>query len=36
VVGCKGNKGDIIGLVDTGDVHCLMIGAAGVVYVKKV
>ena len=30
VVGCKGKKGDIIGLVDTGDVHCLMIGAAGV------
>ncbi len=30
VVGCKGNKGNIIGLVDTGDVHCLMIGAAGV------
>ena len=30
VVGCKGNKGDIVGLVDTGDVHCLMIGAAGV------
>lgn len=30
IVGCKGNKGDIVGLVDTGDVHCLMIGAAGV------
>lgn len=30
VIGCKGNKGDIVGLVDTGDVHCLMIGAAGV------
>jgi len=30
VVGCKGNKGDIVGLIDTGDVHCLMIGAAGV------
>ena len=30
VVGCKGNKGDIVGLVDTGDVHCLMIGAAGI------
>ena len=30
VVGCKGNKGDSVGLVDTGDVHCLMIGAAGV------
>ncbi|WP_312812916.1 VirD4-like conjugal transfer protein, CD1115 family [Sedimentibacter sp.] len=30
VVGCKGKKGDIVGLVDTGDVHCLMIGAAGV------
>ena len=30
VVGCKGNKGSITGLIDTGDVHCLMIGAAGV------
>jgi len=30
VIGCKERKGDIIGLVDTGDVHCLMIGAAGV------
>lgn len=30
VVGCKGTKGAVTGLVDTGDVHCLMIGAAGV------
>jgi type IV secretion system protein VirD4 len=30
VVGCKGNKGFVEGLIDTGDVHCLMIGAAGV------
>lgn len=30
VVGSIGGKGAVIGLVDTGDVHCLMIGAAGV------
>lgn len=30
VVGCKGRKGKTIALVDTGDVHALMIGAAGV------
>ncbi len=30
VVGSQGKKGAVIGLVDTGDVHCLMIGAAGV------
>lgn len=30
VVGCKGKKGFVEGLIDTGDVHCLMIGAAGV------
>ena len=30
VVGCTGNKGAVNGLIDTGDVHCLMIGAAGV------
>ncbi|MGB4661253.1 MAG: type IV secretory system conjugative DNA transfer family protein [Mobilitalea sp.] len=30
VVGCKGNKEFVEGLIDTGDVHCLMIGAAGV------
>ncbi len=30
VVGCKGSKGSVTGLIDTGDVHCLMIGAAGV------
>lgn len=30
VVGCKGKKGFVEGIIDTGDVHCLMIGAAGV------
>ena len=30
VVGCKGGKGNTVALVDTGDVHALMIGAAGV------
>lgn len=30
VVGCTGSKGAVNGLIDTGDVHCLMIGAAGV------
>lgn len=30
VVGCKNNHGKVIALVDTGDIHCLMIGAAGV------
>ena len=30
VVGCNGRKGDVTALVDTGDVHALMIGAAGV------
>ena len=30
VVGCTGSKGAVTGLIDTGDVHCLMIGAAGV------
>ena len=30
VVGCTGSKGFVSGLIDTGDVHCLMIGAAGV------
>ena len=30
IVGCNGRKGDITALVDTGDVHALMIGAAGV------
>ena len=30
VVGCNGTKGNITALVDTGDVHALMIGAAGV------
>ena len=30
VVGCKGRKGKTVAMVDTGDVHALMIGAAGV------
>lgn len=30
VVGCKTLGKETIGLVDTGDVHCMMIGAAGV------
>lgn len=30
VVGCETYGKDTIGLVDTGDVHCMMIGAAGV------
>ena len=30
VVGCEGKKDHVIALVDTGDVHCLMIGASGV------
>lgn len=30
VIGSTGKKGGITALVDTGDVHCLMIGAAGV------
>jgi type IV secretion system protein VirD4 len=30
VVGSKGTKEGVTGLIDTGDVHCLMIGAAGV------
>ena len=30
VVGCKTVGGSITALVDTGDIHCLMIGAAGV------
>ncbi len=30
VVGCSGGKNNTTALVDTGDVHCLMIGAAGV------
>lgn len=30
VVGSIGSKGSVTGLVDIGDVHCLMIGAAGV------
>lgn len=30
VVGCKTHKGRTMALVDTGDVHAVMIGAAGV------
>lgn len=30
IVGCKSHRGCTIALVDTGDVHALMIGAAGV------
>ncbi len=30
IVGCKGTKNNVTALVDTDDVHCLMIGAAGV------
>ncbi len=30
VVGCEGKKDHVTALVDTGDVHCLMIGASGV------
>ncbi len=30
VVGCKGSNNNTVAMVDTGDVHALMIGAAGV------
>lgn len=30
IVGCKISRGSVTALVDTGDIHCLMIGAAGV------
>lgn len=30
VVGCRGGKGKTVAMVDAGDVHALMIGAAGV------
>ena len=30
VVGCKGGKNNTVAMVDSGDVHALMIGAAGV------
>lgn len=30
VVGCRTHAGSVTALVDTGDIHCLMIGAAGV------
>ena len=30
VLGCQGKKGELTALVDTDDIHCLMIGASGV------
>ena len=30
VLGCTGKKGKVTALVDTDDIHCLMIGASGV------
>ena len=30
IVGCKGKKDHVVALVDSQDVHCLMIGAAGI------
>ena len=30
VLGCKGKKGELTALVDSDDIHCLMIGASGV------
>ena len=30
VLGCKGKKGKLIALVDSDDIHCLMIGASGI------
>ena len=30
VVGCKSHGNETVALVDTGDVHCMMVGAAGV------
>ena len=32
VVGCETHNGRTVALVDTGDVHCLMIGASGAVF----
>ncbi|MFI3228301.1 MAG: type IV secretory system conjugative DNA transfer family protein, partial [Clostridia bacterium] len=30
IIGCQGRKNNVTALVDTNDVHCLMIGASGV------
>ena len=30
ILGCTGRKNEVTALVDTDDVHCLMIGASGV------
>ena len=30
VLGCTGKKGQLTALVDSDDIHCLMIGASGV------
>ena len=30
VLGCKGKKGKLTALVDSDDIHCLMIGASGI------
>ena len=30
VMGCKGKKGELTALVDSDDIHCLMIGASGI------
>ncbi|MFI3326801.1 MAG: type IV secretory system conjugative DNA transfer family protein, partial [Clostridia bacterium] len=30
IIGCEGHKNNVTALVDTNDVHCLMIGASGV------
>ena len=30
VLGCKGKKGELTALVDSDDIHCLMIGASGI------
>ena len=30
VLGCKGKKGELAALVDSDDIHCLMIGASGI------
>ena len=35
MVGCKQKTGATTALIDDGDIHCLMIGAAGVEYGGK-
>ena len=30
MLGCKGKKGELTALVDSDDIHCLMIGASGI------